>query len=117
MVSATAHHSFASAYEMSKEITITGTIVGISLRSPHSFFFVENEDAKGATQRWAVEGAAASQFEQRGITKDTLKIGDAIEIIGNPARGMKSNKRIRLIKMTRPADGWSWGYRPGEIVQ
>jgi len=64
-VPSTAHHSFAGTYDVAKEITITGKIVEISLRSPHSFFFVENENAKGAVQRWAIEGASASQFAQQ----------------------------------------------------
>ena len=115
--SASAHHSFAGTYDVNKEITIKGKIVEVSLRSPHSFFFVEAEDAKGAVQRWSVEGASASQFAQQGVTKDALKVGDAVEIIANPARSMMTSLRARLLKITRPADGWSWGARPGETVQ
>ncbi len=112
-----AHHSFAGTYDVNKEITIKGKIVEVSLRSPHSFFFVEAEDAKGAVQRWSIEGASASQFAQQGVTKDALKVGDAVEIIANPARSMMTSLRARLLKITRPADGWSWGARPGETVQ
>jgi lysyl-tRNA synthetase class II len=116
-VPAGAHHSFAGTYDVSKEITIKGKIVEISLRSPHSFFFVENEDEKGAVQRWSIEGASASQFAQQGVTKDALKVGDLVEIIGNPARSMMTNKRARLLRITRPSDGWSWGSKSGETVQ
>jgi hypothetical protein len=116
-VPSTAHHSFAGTYDVAKEITITGKIVEISLRSPHSFFFVENEDAKGAVQRWAIEGASASQFAQQGVTKDALKVGDVVDILCNPARSMMTNTRARLLKITRPSDGWSWGAKPGETVQ
>jgi hypothetical protein len=114
---ALAHHSFAGTYDVNKEITIKGKIVEVSLRSPHSFFFVEAEDAKGAPQRWSIEGASASQFAQQGVTKDALKVGDVVEIIANPARSMMTSLRARLLKITRPADGWSWGARPGETVQ
>src|SRR4051812_18965948 len=81
-----AHHSFAGTYDVSKEITIKGKIVEVSLRSPHSFFFVEAEDSKGVVQRWSIEGASVSQFAQQGVTKDALKVGDLVEIVGNPAR-------------------------------
>ena len=114
---ALAHHSFAGTYDVNKEITIKGKIVEVSLRSPHSFFFVEAEDSKGVAQRWSIEGASASQFAQQGVTKDALKVGDAVEIIANPARSMMTSLRARLLKITRPADGWSWGARPGETVQ
>jgi hypothetical protein len=114
---AAAHHSFAGTYDVGKEITINGKIVEVSLRSPHSFFFVEAADSKGVVQRWSIEGASASQFAQQGVTKDALKIGDVVEIVGNPARSMMTSFRARLIKITRPADGWSWGSRTGETVQ
>ena len=114
---ARAHHSFAGTYDVNKEITIKGKIVEVSLRSPHSFFFVEAEDSKGALQKWSVEGASASQFAQQGVTKDALKVGDLVEIVANPARSMMTSSRARLIKITRPADGWSWGTRNGETVQ
>ena len=114
---AEAHHSFAGTYDVNKEITIKGKIVEVSLRSPHSFFFVEAEDSKGVVQRWSIEGASASQFAQQGVTKDALKVGDMVEIVGNPARSMMTSFRARLIKITRPSDGWSWGSKTGETVQ
>ncbi|HWE05392.1 MAG TPA: DUF6152 family protein [Rhizomicrobium sp.] len=112
-----AHHSFAGTYDAAKEITIKGKIVEVSLRSPHSFFFVESEDANGVAQRWSLEGASAAQFAQQGVTRDALKVGDVVEVIGNPARSMTTGSRARLLKITRPSDGWSWGTRPGETVR
>ena len=114
---AEAHHSFAGTYDVNKEITIKGKIVEVSLRSPHSFFFVEAMDSKGVLQRWAIEGASASQFAQQGLTRDALKVGDVVEIVANPARSIMTSFRARLIKITRPSDGWSWGSRAGETVQ
>jgi lysyl-tRNA synthetase class II len=112
-----AHHSFAGTYDATKEITIKGKIVQVSLRSPHSFFFVEAEDAKGEVQRWSFEAASSAQFAQQGVTRDALKVGDVVEVVGNPARSMTTGFRARLLKITRPSDGWSWGTRPGETVQ
>ena len=116
-VPAVAHHSFAGTYDAAKEITIKGKIVEVSLRSPHSFFFVESEDASGKAQRWSIEGASASQFAQQGVTRDALKVGDPVEVVGNPARSMTMGFRARLLKITRTTDGWSWGTRAGEQVQ
>ena len=115
-VPAQAHHSFGATYDVSKEITIKGKIVQVSLRSPHSFFFIEAEDSSGTGQRWAVEGAAAGQFAQQGVTKDAFKVGDPVEVIANPARSATSY-RGRLIKITRTTDGKSWGGRPTETFE
>ena len=112
-----AHHSFAGTYDASKEVTIKGKIVEVSLRSPHSFFFVETQDAKGSVQRWSFEAASSAQFAQQGVTRDALKVGDVVEAVGNPARSMTTGFRARLLKIVRPSDGWSWGTRPGETAQ
>jgi DNA/RNA endonuclease YhcR with UshA esterase domain len=111
-----AHHSFGGTYNVDKQITIKGKMVQVTLRSPHSFFYVEVQDATGAVQRWAIEGAGASQFAQQGINKDAFKIGDPVEIVANPSRSPNST-RARLIKITRTTDGKSWGTRTGETVQ
>ena len=113
---ARAHHSFGGTYNVDKQMTIKGKMVQVTLRSPHSFFYVEVEDATGAVQRWAIEGAGASQFAQQGINKDAFKIGDPVEIVANPSRSPNST-RARLIKITRTTDGKSWGTRTGETVE
>lgn len=112
-IPAVAHHSFGATYDVSKEQSIKGKIVQVSLRSPHSFFFIEAEDSSGTLQRWSIEGAAAGQFAQQGVTRDAFKVGDPVEVICNPARSATSY-RGRLIKITRTTDGKSWGGRAGE---
>ena len=66
-------------------------------------------------QRWSFEGAGAAQFAQQGVTRDSFKIGDYVQVLGNPARS-KTSYRARLVKITRPSDGKSWGGRAGEVV-
>jgi hypothetical protein len=109
---AEAHHSFTGAYNVDKTITIKGKIFQIALRSPHSFFYVETEDSK----QWAIEGAAAGQFAQQGVDKDTFKVGDQVEVTANPSR-TENSTRARLVKIVRPSDGKSWGTRAAETFQ
>lgn len=114
-VSLIAHHSFGGTYNVDRQITIKGTIVQLTLRSPHSFVYVEVPDQGGAPQRWTIEGASAQQFAQQGFEKDAFKVGDPVEIVGNPSRSPNST-RARLIKITRTTDGRTWGSRTGEVV-
>jgi hypothetical protein len=109
---AEAHHSFTGAYNVDKMITIKGKIFQIALRSPHSFFYVETADGK----QWAVEGAAAGQFAQQGVDKDTFHVGDQVEVTANPSR-TENSTRARLIKILRPSDGKSWGFHVAETFQ
>jgi DNA/RNA endonuclease YhcR with UshA esterase domain len=110
-----AHHSFGGTYDVDRQITIKGKIVQVTLRSPHSFLYVEVDDGNGTQQRWVLEGAGAAQFAQQGINKDVFKIGDPVEVVGNPSRSPNST-RARLIRITRTTDGKSWGTRTGEVV-
>jgi len=112
---AAAHHSFAATYIGEKEVTVTGTVAQISLRSPHSFFFVESKDDKGAVQRWEFEGAAAGQLANQGVARETFKVGDPVTVIANPSRDPGAF-RGRMVKITRTTDGKTWGGRPGEVV-
>jgi hypothetical protein len=110
-----AHHSFGGTYNVDRQITLKGTIVQLTLRSPHSFVYVEVQDQSGTPQRWTIEGASAQQFAQQGFDKDAFKVGDPVEIVGNPSRSPNST-RARLIKITRTTDGRTWGSRTGEVV-
>jgi len=114
-VPAAAHHSFGGTYNVDRQITIKGTIVQLTLRSPHSFVYVEVQDPSGAPQRWTIEGASAQQFAQQGFDRDAFKVGDPVEIVGNPSRSPNST-RARLIRITRTTDGKTWGSRAGEVV-
>ena len=114
-VPAAAHHSFGSTYDVAKEIELEGKVVQVSLRSPHSFFFIEAKDETGKMQRWSIEGAGAGQFAQQGVTRDSFRVGDIVQVLGNPPRS-KTSFRARLIKTTRPSDGKTWGGRAGEVV-
>ena len=110
-----AHHSFTGAYNVDKTITIKGKIVLIAFRSPHSFFYVESQDANGPSQQWAVEGASAGQFAQQGVDANAFRVGDPVEVTANPSRTPNST-RARLIKIVRTTDGKSWGTQAAETV-
>ena len=110
-----AHHSFGGTYDVSRQITIKGKMVQVTLRAPHSFLYVEVEATDGSTKQWVIEGATAAQFARQGIDKDAFKIGDPVEVIGNPSRSPNST-HARLIKITRTTDGKSWGTGAGETV-
>jgi Family of unknown function (DUF6152) len=101
-----AHHSFGGTYDVTKEFTIKGKLAQVSMRSPHSTFVIQADDASGSGMRWSVEAAAVRQFERQGFAKDAFKAGEAVEIICNPDR-KQGSMRARMVKITRTADGKS----------
>ena len=102
-----AHHSFAATYFVDREITIDGTLTQFMFRNPHSFVKVNAKDDKGQTQLWAVEWGGGAQLTQSHVTRETLKDGDHVIVTGNPGRD-PTEHRIRLHKIVRTSDGWTW---------
>ena len=110
-----AHHSYAATYDVSNEVTLEGKLVQFVYRNPHSFVHVQAPDQSGAMQRWAVEWAGTGQLAEAGVQRDSLKVGDAVVIVGRPSR-VRGEYRALMVKLTRPADGFTWGGRAGQVV-
>jgi len=108
-----AHHSFAATYFEDKQQTIEGDIVQFMFRNPHSFIHVEGKDEKGQPVRWAVEWGGGGQLGRQGVTRETLKSGDRVIIVGNPGRN-PADHRLRMLRLKRTSDNYTWGTRPGE---
>src|SRR6202047_4280682 len=111
-VRAYVHHSFAATYFEDQKVTVHGKLVQFLYRNPHSFVHVEAADDKGETQTWAVEWGAGGQLGRQGVTRETLKPGDDVIVVGNPGRN-PADHRLRLVNITRPpANGepeFKWG--------
>jgi hypothetical protein len=109
-----AHHSFAATYFEDKQQTIEGDLVQFMFRNPHSYIQVENKDEKGQVVRWAIEWGGGGQLGRQGVSRDTLKVGDHVVIVGNPGRNPEDH-RLRLLRMKRTnGEPFTWGTRPGE---
>ena len=114
-MTARAHHSFAATYHEDQTVKIEGKLVQFLFRNPHSFVHVEAPDEKGEMQRWAVEWAGLGQLAGAGITRETLKYGDVVVVTANPGRNPVDH-RLRMVTLQRPSDGFTWGQRPGQVV-
>ena len=111
-----AHHSFPATYQTTKIVTVEGKVAQLLFRNPHSFLQVDAPDATGQMIRWSLEWSGASQLTSQGVVKDTLKAGDTIIVTANPARSTADSTRALLKTIKRPADGWTWGAAPGQVV-
>ena len=108
-----AHHSFAATYFEDKQQTIEGDLSQFLFRNPHSFVHVDGKDEKGQPVTWAIEWGGGGQLGRQGVTRETLKPGDHVIIVGNPGRN-PDDHRLRMIRLKRTSDGFTWGGRPGE---
>ncbi len=80
-----AHHGTAG-YDMSKTVTLTGTVTAYDWNNPHIIVYMDAKDASGAVQHWSIELAAPLLMVRRGWSKNSMKVGDQIVAEVHPAR-------------------------------
>jgi hypothetical protein len=104
---AAAHHSFAAAYDMTAQISVTGKIVEVRLTNPHSWFFLDVEDENGALVRWSFEAGTPSGMIRNGYSPQVIRQGDTVTITGFHARDLSANSGMLRELVT--ADGKVYG--------
>jgi hypothetical protein len=120
-----AHHSFSAEFDASKEIKATGSVTRLDWQNPHGWIHltvselcertaargegaVEQEwacrapDAKEKEADWAFELGSPNGLMRQGWTRNSLKAGDVVTVLGSRARDGSSNSNARSVTM---ADG------------
>jgi hypothetical protein len=92
---ALAHHSFAAEFDADKPIDISGTVTKIEWMNPHTFFYVDVEGEDGTYVNWAIELGSPNGLMRRGWTRNSMTIGDTVNVVGSQARdgSYKANAR------------------------
>ena len=105
-----AHHG-SSNYDMSKSASVKGTVKQFAFINPHSAIYLETKDDKGNAEEWLVEADSPNNLARNGWTRDSLKPGDQVTVVGN--RLKDGSKVMRLQKVIFP-DGRELKPREGD---
>ena len=120
-----AHHSFSAEFDASKEIKATGSVTKLDWQNPHGWIHLtvtelcERTAARGPNaveQEWACRAPNSAEKEadwafelgspnglmRQGWTRNSLKAGDVVTVLGSRARDGSSNSNARSVTM---ADG------------
>ena len=93
-----AHHSWP--VDMSKLVTVKGTVTEIMWENPHPMFTLEVQTNEAKVEKWMVGGPALNRMEANGWTPKTIKPGDVITGVGYQFGD--GQKIIRLEKVVLP---------------
>ncbi len=91
-----AHHGAAS-YDISKMMTLKGTVTSIRWVNPHAEIDMEVNETAGKTQKYIVESVSPLGLTRNGWTKDSLKPGDQITVTGNLSKNGTHILRLKKI--------------------
>ena len=93
---ALAHHSYGM-FDLSKEVTITGTVREFQWTNPHVFIQVIAPGPGGAPVEYSVEGTAPGVLRRSGWRFDTLKSGEKVQVWMSPLRDGRAGGLLNYV--------------------
>ncbi|MEP7307043.1 MAG: DUF6152 family protein [Acidobacteriota bacterium] len=81
-----AHHAFSAEFDVTKPLTLKGTLSKWEMINPHSWFHIDVKGPDGQVTEWMIEGGSPNTLIRLGVTKYTVKIGTELTIEGYQAK-------------------------------
>jgi hypothetical protein len=98
-----AHHSISGQFDLSRSVTLTGTIDKVDWINPHAYVYLRVPGTSGAAATWALSTVPLPMLRKAGLTRDALagKPGEMVTVSIHPSLDPK--KRLGwLLKITYP---------------
>jgi len=112
---ALAHHAFAAEFDDKKPVRFEdATVTKVQLINPHSWIYVDVKGPDGKIENWAIEAGSPNILLRRGITKDTLKVGQKIVIEGYQSKDGSHRANGRDLKLPNGQQLFLGSSGPGE---
>lgn len=87
-----AHHSFAM-FDFTKTVSFKGKVKEVQWTNPHVWVELDvNVDGKTVT--YSFEGAAIAVLKRVGWTRDSVKAGDEVTVVGHPFKDRRTGGSI-----------------------
>ena len=81
-----AHHG-RSNYDMSYTATVKGVVTAFEWINPHALIYVDSTDENGKVEKWIAETNSPNTLNRQGWTRNTVKPGDQITLVGHRVKG------------------------------
>jgi hypothetical protein len=78
-----AHHAFAAEFDEKRPVHFAdAAVTKVEFINPHSWIHVDVKQSDGTVENWAIEAGSPNILMRRGVTRETLKVGDKIVVDG-----------------------------------
>jgi hypothetical protein len=106
---ADAHHSWQ--LDRSKALTLSGTVTRFEFANPHVQLYLQVKEDNGTVDTWQAGGPSPNQLSRGGWSRDTVKPGDSVTVMGY--RNKDGSKILRFDTITLASGQVLEGYRRG----
>lgn len=91
-----AHHG-ASEYDMTKIVSLNGTVKELQFVNPHTLLTFTVKDDAGKASEWQGELPSPNLLSRRGWSRSTLKPGEQVTVIGAPAKNGQNGMQVKKL--------------------
>jgi hypothetical protein len=99
---ANAHHAYAAEFDLAKPVKLTGVVTRVEWTNPHIWIYLDVKDDAGKVTNWGFSASPPGMLQRRGITRNSLKVGDTLTISGHRAKDGSNNASGNVVIL---ADG------------
>jgi len=94
------HHSAAALYDLSRVVTVEGSVSRYEWANPHVYVYLEQTTDFGDTIEWEIWALPPSVMRRLGWDRDSIAVGDSLGVSGHPAR-YRSGKSLFPLSIQR----------------
>jgi Family of unknown function (DUF6152) len=80
-----AHHGRGATFDMKKQLTLKGAVSQVRWQNPHVLISIDVTDDAGNSVTWTFENSNVHTLATQGYNRNTLKIGQPVTAVLNPA--------------------------------
>jgi len=81
-----AHHG-RSNYDVTSTATVKGIVTDFQWTNPHALILLDVTDETGKVEKWIAETNSPNTLSRQGWSKNTVKVGDQITLVGHRVKG------------------------------
>jgi len=99
-----AHHSFSAEFDAAKPVKLNGFVTKIDWTNPHVWIYINVKDEKGTTTNWGFEMGPPHLLQGQGWRRDSLKIGDEVQVEGSKAKNGSNKMNARSVVLAKTGE-------------
>jgi hypothetical protein len=96
------HHAYTAEFDTSKPVKLSGVLTKVEWSNPHIWIYLDVKDDRGNVSNWGFSASPPGMLQRRGITKNSLKLGEVLTISGHRAKDGSNNASGNVVTF---ADG------------